>query len=178
MVYTQQFGALAYIVKARVQLMRDMGCCQSAQGAFYLNEGLETLPLRMKKHCENAQKAAEFLAAHDAVEFVRYPTLPGNAYEKLAQKYLPDGCSGVIAFSLRGGREAGVRFIDSLKLVTLAVHVADIRTCVLHPASSTHRQLSDEALTLAGITPGLIRLSVGCENAEDILADLEQALAQ
>ena len=177
-VYTQQFGALAYIVKARVQLMRDMGCCQSAQGAFYLNEGLETLPLRMKKHCENAQKVAEFLAAHDAVEFVRYPTLPGNAYEKLAQKYLPDGCSGVIAFSLRGGREAGVRFIDSLKLVTLAVHVADIRTCVLHPASSTHRQLSDEALTLAGITPGLIWLIVGCENAEDILADLEQALAQ
>lgn len=175
-VYTKQFGAAAYIVKARVQLMRDMGCCQSAQGAFYINEGLETLPLRMRQHCENAQKVAEFLAAREEVEFVHYPTLPGSKYGALAAKYLPRGCSGVISFSLKGGREAGVKFIDSLKLISLVVHVADIRTCVLHPASSTHRQLTDQELIQGGITPGLIRMSVGCEAVEDILQDIEQAL--
>lgn len=177
-VYAKQFGQMAYIVKARVQLMRDMGCCQSAQGAFYINQGLETLPLRMRQHCENAQKVAMYLADCPQVEFVNYPTLRGNKYGMLAAKYLPNGCSGVIAFSLKGGREAGIRFIDKLKLITLAVHVADIRTCVLHPASSTHRQLTDEELRAAGITPGLIRLSVGCENAQDIIADIEQAIKE
>lgn len=176
LVYTKAFGRAAYIVKARVQLMRDMGCCQSPQGAFYVNQGLETLPLRMEKHCRNAEIIAEFLARHPAVESVNYPRLPGHPLAHLAEKYLPAGCSGVIAFSLRGGRDAGMRFLDALKLASLQVHVADIRTCVLHPASSTHRQLSDAQLREAGITPGMIRLSVGLEHADDILADLAQAL--
>ncbi len=178
LVYTTAFGKAAYIVKARVQLMRDMGCCQSPQGAFYINQGLETLPLRMERHCRNAEKAASFLQEHSKVASVNYPRLPGNANKALADKYLPDGCCGVISFSLKGGREAGVRFIDSLKMISLEVHVADIRTCVLHPASSTHRQLSDEQLHDAGITPGTIRLSVGLEHIDDILADLAQALEQ
>lgn len=177
-VYTRDFGDAAYIVKARVQLMRDMGCCQSPQGAFYINQGLETLPLRMERHCRNAEAAAEYLAGHAKVESVKYPRLPGNPDKALADFYLPKGCSGVVSFSLKGGREAGARFIDCLKMISLQVHVADIRTCVLHPASSTHRQLSDEQLREAGITPGMVRLSVGLENPDDILADLAQALEQ
>lgn len=177
-VYTRDFGKSAYIVKARVQMMRDLGCTPSPQTAFYVNLGLETLPMRIKTHCENAKKAAEYLLAHDKVEWVNYPALEGDKYKTLAEKYLPQGCSGVIAFSVKGGREGGIKFIDSLKLISLQVHVADIRSCVLHPASSTHRQLSDEQLKNAGITPGLIRLSVGCENIEDIISDIEQALSK
>ena len=178
LIYSETFGRAAYIVKARAQLMRDMGCCQTPQGAFYINQGLETLPLRMEKHCRNAEAAAHYLAGHDKVESVKYPRLPGNPNKALADKYLSEGCSGVVSFSLKGGREAGARFIDSLKMISLQVHVADIRTCVLHPASSTHRQLSDEQLREAGITPGMVRLSVGLENLDDILADLDQALEQ
>lgn len=177
-VYTKDFGESAYITKARVQLMRDMGTCQSAMGAFLLNLGLETLPVRMERHCQNAAAVASFLAMRPEVESVSYPTLNGDPYHEMAAKYLPNGCSGVIAFTLKGGREAGVRFIDSLKLISLVVHVADIRTCVLHPASSTHRQLTDEQLDAAGVAPGLIRLSVGLENIDDILEDLAQALEQ
>lgn len=177
-VYTKDFGESAYIVKARVQLMRDMGTCQSAIGAFLINQGIETLPLRMERHCKNAEAAAQFLAARDEVEKVSYPTLSGDAYHEISKKYLPNGCSGVISFTLKGGREAGIRFIDSLKMISLVVHVADIRTCVLHPASSTHRQLTDKQLDAAGIAPGLIRLSVGIENIDDILADIKQALEQ
>jgi len=158
--------------------MRDMGCCQSPQGAFYINQGLETLPLRMERHCRNAETVAAYLANHPKVESVSYPRLPGNANKVLADKYLPDGCSGVISFSLGGGRDAGARFIDSLAMVSLEVHVADIRTCVLHPASSTHRQLTDEQLREAGINPGTVRLSVGLEHVDDIIADLDQALKQ
>lgn len=174
-VYTKQFGSAAYITKARVQLMRDLGAYPSANAAFLLNLGLETLAVRMKQYCENAQTVAEYLNAQDKVEFVNYPTLPGNKYNALAKKYLPKGCSGVIAFSIKGGRENAVRFMDALQLASNVVHVADIRTCVLHPASATHRQLTDEQLIAAGITPGLIRLSVGLESVEDILADLAQA---
>lgn len=177
-IYTKDFGESAYITKARVQLMRDMGTCQSAMGAFLLNLGLETLPVRMERHCQNAAAVASFLATRPEVVSVSYPTLNGDPYHEMAQKYLPNGCSGVIAFTLKGGREAGVRFIDSLKLISLVVHVADIRTCVLHPASSTHRQLTDEQLDAAGVAPGLIRLSVGLENIDDILEDLAQALEQ
>lgn len=174
--YTQQFGNAAYITKARVQLMRDFGMYPSAQAAFLLNLGLETLAVRMERHCRNAEQAAAFLHASDKVEFLNYPTLPGDRYHDLAQKYLPQGCSGVISFSVKGGRAAAVRFMDSLELANNVVHVADICTCVLHPASSTHRQLTDEQLTAAGITPGLIRLSVGLEHIDDILADLQKGL--
>lgn len=178
LVYSQAFGKAAYIVKARVQLMRDMGCCQSPQGAFYINQGLETLPLRMERHCRNAEAVAAYLEKHPAVESVSYPRLPGHPQKALADKYMPNGCSGVISLSLKGGREAGARFIDSLKMISLQVHVADIRTCVLHPASSTHRQLTDDQLREAGITPGMVRLSVGVEHVDDIIADLEQALGR
>lgn len=174
--YTAQFGSAAYITKARVQLMRDFGMYPSAQAAFLLNLGLETLAVRMERHCRNAERAAEFLAASDKVEFINYPTLPGDRYHAAAQKYLPQGCSGVISFSVKGGREAAVRFMDSLELANNVVHVADICTCVLHPASSTHRQLTDEQLVAAGITPGLIRLSLGLEHIDDILADLQKGL--
>ncbi len=175
-VYTKDFKESAFIVKARVQLMRDMGVCQSAFGAFIINQGIETLHVRMDRHCENAKKVAEFLESCPQVESVNYPTLDSYKRKDLAEKYLPKGASGVIAFSLKGGREAGVKFIDSLKMASLLVHVADIRTCVLHPASSTHRQLTDEQLLAGGVTPGLIRLSVGIENVEDIIADIKQAL--
>ncbi|WP_291444852.1 O-acetylhomoserine aminocarboxypropyltransferase/cysteine synthase family protein [Desulfovibrio sp.] len=178
LVYSQAFGKAAYIVKARVQLMRDMGCCQSPQGAFYINQGLETLPLRMERHCRNAEAVAAYLEKHPAVESVNYPRLLGHPQKALADKYMPKGCSGVISLSLKGGREAGARFIDSLKMISLQVHVADIRTCVLHPASSTHRQLTDDQLREAGITPGMVRLSVGVEHVDDIIADLEQALGR
>jgi O-acetylhomoserine (thiol)-lyase len=176
-VYTRDFGSAAYIAKARVQLMRDLGAYPSAQAAFLLNLGLETLPVRMERHCANAEKVAAYLYHSDKIEAVNYPALANNPYFALRQKYLPLGCSGVISFEVRGGREAAIRFMDGLKLASNVVHVADIRTCVLHPASSTHRQLADEQLLAAGITPGLVRLSVGLENIDDILADIEQALA-
>ncbi len=176
-VYTETFGKAAYITKARVQVMRDLGMTQTPMGAFLLNLGLETLPLRIAQHCRNAEKVAEYLASRTGkIEFVNYPTLPGDKYHDLAEKYLPDGKSGVIAFSVKGGREVAASFIDHLKLISLVVHVADIRTCVLHPASSTHRQLTDAQLTACGITPGLIRLSCGLEDIEDILEDIQQAL--
>lgn len=175
LVYTKSFGNAAYITKARVQLMRDLGACPTAMGAFLLNLGLETMPVRMERHCRNAERVAEFLEKNPKVEFVKYPRLASSPYNSLAGKYLPDGTSGVIAFSIRGGRENAVRFMDSLKLASNVVHVADIRTCVLHPASATHRQMTDEQLIAAGVTPGLIRLSVGLENIDDILADLSQA---
>ena len=177
LVYTEAFGRAAYIAKARVQLMRDFGCCQSAQGAFYTNLGLETLPFRMRLHSENAAACAHWLSAQDKVEWTRYPGLTWDPYAKLANKYLHGGCSGVISFSFKGGREAGARFIDALKLISLETHVADIRTSVLHPATSTHRQLSDDQLAAAGITPGTVRLSVGLEAWDDIRADLERGLA-
>lgn len=177
-VYTKQFGKSAYIVKARVQLMRDLGAYPSAQDAFLLNLGLETLPVRIEKHCRNAEKVAELLNNSDKIEFVNYPTLQGNKYQDLAKKYLPNGCSGVISFSVKGGREVAAKFMDSLKLASNVVHVADIRTCVLHPASSTHRQLTDEQLVAAGITPGLIRISVGLENIDDIIEDIKLGLSK
>lgn len=176
LVYTKSFGNAAYITKARVQLMRDLGACPTAMGAFLLNLGLETMPVRMERHCRNAERVAEFLEKNPKVEFVKYPRLASSPYNSLAGKYLPDGTSGVIAFSIRGGRENAVRFMDSLKLASNVVHVADIRTCVLHPASATHRQMTDEQLIAAGVTPGLIRLSVGLENIDDILDDISQAL--
>ena len=176
LVYTESFGKAAYIVKARVQLMRDLGCCQSPQGAFYINLGLETLAIRMERYAKNAEIVATFLASHPQVESIKYPTLPGSPDRALATKYLPKGACGVISFVLKGGRSAGARFIDSLQLISLEVHVADIRSCVLHPASSTHRQLTDSQLAECGIEPGSIRLSVGLEHTDDILADLSQAL--
>lgn len=176
-VYTDSFKEAAYITKARVQLMRDLGCYPAAHSAFLLNLGLETLAVRMERHCRNAETIAEFLKEQKDVEFVNYPGLKDDKYHALAQKYLPKGCCGVISFSIKGGRERAAKFIDNLNLVSLEVHVADIRTCILHPASSTHRQLSDEQLVNCGITPGLIRLSCGIENVEDILDDLKQALA-
>lgn len=177
-IYTENFGKAAYIAKARVQLMRDLGAYPTANAAFLLNLGLESLPVRLEKHCRNAEIVAEYLNNCDKVEFVNYPTVNGNKYNQLAKKYLPNGCSGVISFSIKGNRDDAIRFMDSLKLAENVVHVADIRTCVLHPASSTHRQLNNEQLVAAGITPGLIRLSVGIENIEDILEDIKQALEQ
>ena len=175
-VYTEQFGKAAYIAKARVQLMRDMGCYPSAQAAFLLNLGLETLPVRIKQHCENALAVAKFLETSDKVVTVNYPALPSNPYYERAQKYMPLGCSGVISFVVKGGKEQAVRFMDSLKLASNVVHVADIRTCVLHPASATHRQLTEEQLVAAGIDGGMIRISVGLENIEDIIEDIQHAL--
>ncbi|KAI3349966.1 aminotransferase class I/II-fold pyridoxal phosphate-dependent enzyme [Clostridium botulinum] len=177
-IYSKDFGNSAYITKARVQLMRDLGAYIPANAAFLLNLGLETLSVRIEKHCRNAEKVAEFLSSNEKVEFVNYPTVKGNKYEDLARKYLPNGCSGVVSFSIKGSRENAIRFMDNLKLAENVVHVADIRTCVLHPASSTHRQLTDEQLVSAGITPGLVRLSVGLENIDDILEDVKQALDQ
>ena len=177
-VYTRDFGAMAYIIKARMQLMRDFGCYPSAHSAFLLNMGLETLPVRMKQYCENARKVAEFLQSSDKIVSVRYPGLPGNEHYERAQKYLPLGTSGVMSIDIKGGRTPAMQFMDSLRLACNEVHVADSRTCVLHPASETHRQLTDEQLVAAGIEPGMVRVSVGLENVEDIIADLEQALAQ
>ncbi len=176
MVYTRDCGKAAYITKARVQLIRDYGCYMSANNAFLLNLGLETLHLRMERHCQNAEKVAEYLSTSDKVVSVSYPTLASDPYHLLAEKYLPKGCSGVVSFRIKGGREGAVKFMDKLKLAAIVVHVADCRTAVLHPASSTHRQLSDEQLVQAGIDPGLIRFSVGIENVEDIIADIQQAL--
>ncbi len=177
-IYTESFGKAAYITKARVQLMRDIGAYPSANAAFLLNLGLETLAVRMDRHCSNALKVAEYLSKSDKVEFVAYPGLKDDKYYALANKYVPKGSAGVISLSIKGSRENAVKFIDSLKLASNEVHVADIRTCVLHPASSTHRQLSDSQLAAAGITPGLVRLSVGIENIDDIIEDIEQALSQ
>lgn len=179
LVYTKAFGKVAFIVKARVQIMRDLGCCQTAQGAFYLNLGIETLPLRIVKHSQNALAVAKHLESHPKIEKVIYPGLESNPDYKLGQKYLKDGlCSGALSLVIKGGREAGAKFIDSVVMSSPEVHVADIRTCLLHPATSTHRQLSDAQLIECGITPGLVRLSVGIEDLEDIIADLDAALAK
>lgn len=174
-VYTETYGKAAYIIKARMQLMRDLGCYPAAQSAFYLNLGLETLAIRMKQYCENAKIVAEYLEANDMVESVNYPGLKSSPYYDLAQKYLPLGTSGVISFVIKGGRDTAVKFMDSLSLASNEVHVADIRTCVLHPASATHRQLTDEQLVACGINGGMIRFSVGLENVNDILDDLKKA---
>lgn len=176
-IYTKAFGKQAYIIKARMQLMRDFGCYPAAHSAFLLNLGLETLPVRMKQYCENALRVAHFLETSDKIASITYPGLETSQDKELVSKYLPEGCSGVISISIKGGRAAAVRFMDSLQLASNVVHVADIRTCVLHPASATHRQLTDEQLAAAGIDAGMIRLSVGLENSDDIIADLTQALA-
>ncbi len=176
--YAENFGNMAYITKATAQLMRDLGSIQSPENAFLLNLGLETLHLRMKRHCENAQRVAEFLQNDPRVAWVNYAGLESNKYHALAQKYLPNGICGVIAFGLKGSREEAIRFMDSLKMIAIVTHVADARSCVLHPASHTHRQLTDEQLKAAGIAPDLIRLSVGIEDIDDIIGDIEQALNQ
>ena len=177
-VYTEKFGKTAYLVKATVQLMRDFGSTASPMNAFLLNIGLETLHLRIPRHCSNAQAVAEYLAGHPKVAWVNYCGLPENKYHTLARKYLPEGSSGVLTFGLKGGRDHAIRFMDALRLVSIVTHVADVRSCVLHPASHTHRQLSDEQLVAAGVAPDLIRFSVGIEDIDDILADVEQAREQ
>ncbi len=174
--YTKKFGKAAYITKATSQLMRDLGCIQSPQNAFYVHLGLETLPVRVRQHCANAQKVAEFLASNEKVAWVHFAGLPTDPYHELAKKYLPDGICGVLCFAIKGGREASIKFMDNLKLATIATHVADARTCLLHPASHTHRQLSDVQLEEAGISPDLIRYSCGLEDADDLIADIQQAL--
>lgn len=176
--YTKAFGKGAYMTKLVAQLMRDLGSTPSPHNAFMLNIGLETLHLRMQRHCENAQKVAEFLHADPHVAWIRYCGLKDDADYELGQKYLPNGSCGVLAFGLKGDRDTAIKFMDSLRLVNIATHVADARSCVLHPASHTHRQLSDEQLREAGIAPDLIRFSVGIEDADDIIDDLKQALTQ
>lgn len=174
--YSKAFGKMAYITKATAQLMRDLGSIPSPQNSFLLNLGLETLHLRVPRHCENAQKVAEWLEANPKVKWVNYCGLKSSKYHELAQKYMPNGSCGVIAFGLNGTREEAIAFMDRLKFICIVTHVADARTCVLHPASHTHRQLTDEQLREAGVAPDLIRLSVGIENVDDIIADIEQAL--
>lgn len=174
--YTKKFGNVAYLTKATAQLMRDLGSIQSPQNAFLLNVGLETLHLRMKQHCANAQKVAEYLQAHPKVAWVRYCGLEGDKYHELAQKYMPNGSCGVLSFGVKGTREDAAKLMDNFRFICIVTHVADARTCVLHPASHTHRQLTDEQLVEAGVVPDLIRLSVGIEDVDDIIADLEQAL--
>ena len=178
LVYTERFGKGAFITKATSQMMRDLGSIQSPQNAFLLNMGLETLHLRMPRHCENAKKAAEYLMNHEKVAWVNCSMLKGDKYYDLAQKYMPNGTCGVITFGVKGGRDACVKMMDSLKMIAIVTHVADARSCVLHPASHTHRQMNEQELLEAGVQPDLIRFSVGIENIEDIIADLEQALAQ
>jgi len=175
-IYTQMYGKAAYIIKARMQLMRDFGCYPAAHSAFLLNLGLETLAVRMPQYCKNAMTIAELLDSSSKVESVKYPGLKSDPDYERAQKYLPKGCSGVISFVVKGGREKAEKFMDSLKLASNEVHVADIRTCVLHPASETHRQLTEEQLVAAGINPGLVRLSVGLENIDEIAADVQRGL--
>ncbi|MBE6707608.1 MAG: O-acetylhomoserine aminocarboxypropyltransferase/cysteine synthase [Ruminococcaceae bacterium] len=175
-VYTKDFGEAAYITKARVQLLRDMGATPAPMNAFLTNLGMETVHLRMERHSANALAVAKMLKDHPAVSWVSYPGLEGDSEYELAQKYLPDGCSGVISFGVKGGRTAAMKFMDSLKMAAIVVHVADARTCVLHPASTTHRQLTDEQLEGAGVKPEAVRLSVGIEHIDDIIADLKQAL--
>ena len=175
-IYTKKFGKAAYITKATAQVMRDLGSIPSPQNSFLLNIGLETLHLRVPRHCENAQKVAEYLQSREDVAWVNYPGLENDKYHALAQKYMPNGTCGVISFGLKGGRQAAGEFMDKLKLAAIVTHVADARTCVLHPASHTHRQLSDEQLREAGVDPSLIRLSVGIENVDDIIEDIRRAL--
>ena len=175
--YVGTYGKLAYILKARMQLMRDFGCYPAAHSAFLLNLGLETLGLRMKQYCKNALEVAEFLKSREEIESISYPGLEGDKYHELANKYLK-GASGVISIVIKGGRDKAIKFMDSLKLASNEVHVADIRTCVLHPAGETHRQLTDEQLVAAGIAPGMVRVSVGLEDVSDIIDDLKQALDQ
>lgn len=177
-VYTQQFGKAAYVTKARVQLLRDFGCTMAPVAAYLLNLGLESMPLRVRRHSENALEVAKFLEAQPQVLWVNYPKLPSSPYCHLAEKYLPLGTSGVVSFGVRGGREAAMKLMNSLRLAQIVVHVADARTCVLHPASTTHRQLTDQQLADSGIGPEFIRFSVGIEDVRDIIADLKQALAQ
>ncbi len=175
-IYTEQFGAGAYIAKARCHLMRDMGATPSPFNAFLLSQGIDTLHVRMQRHCENARRVAEFLQQEPRVTWVSFPELPDSPYYELTKKYMPHGTSGVISFGVRGGREAAGRFLNALRLAAIATHVADLRTCALHPASTTHRQMTDEQLAEAGVTPDLIRLSVGIENGDDIIEDIRQAL--
>ncbi len=176
-VYAEKFGnAGAFITKATAQLMRDFGAIQSPQNAFLLNLGLESLHVRMPRHCANGMAMAEFLAAHPRIEWVRYPGLPGDASFELAQKYLPDGTCGVVSFGVKGGRAAAERFMAGLEIAAIETHVADARTCCLHPASSTHRQMTDEELEAAGVAPNMVRLSCGLEGTDDLIADVEQAL--
>ncbi len=175
-VYSKDFGKAAFITKATAQVMRDFGSIQAPMNAFLLNIGLETLALRMERHCSNAQKVAEFLSQHPKIAKVTYPGLKGDKYYDAAQKYMPNGTSGVLTFEVKGDVDAAVRFMDSLKIAMIATHVADARTCVLHPASHTHRQLSKDERIAAGVSDGLIRFSVGIENVEDIIEDLTQAL--
>ncbi len=175
LVYTKAFGKAAYITKMVAQVMRDLGAMMAPENAFLLNLGLETLHLRMPRHCENAQKVAEYLEAHPMVEWVNFCGLKSSKYNALANKYLPDGACGVLAFGIKGNKEDAIRFMDTLKLIAIVTHVADARSCILHPASHTHRQLTDEQLIEAGVAPDLMRLSVGIEDVEDIIADLEQA---
>ena len=176
--YATKFGKGAYITKATAQLMRDFGCIQSPQNAYYIQLGLESLAVRMERHCKNALKVAEYLQNNDKIAWVKYPGLKSDSHYNLAQKYLPKGTCGVLCFGVKGGRDASIKFMDSLELATIATHVADCKTLLLHPASHTHRQLSDEQLREAGIAPDLIRFSVGIEDADDIIADIEQALAK
>lgn len=175
-IYTEQFGAAAYIAKARCHLMRDMGATPSPFNAFLLSQGIDTLHVRMQRHCENARRVAEFLRQEPRVTWVSFPELPDSPYYELTKKYMPNGTSGVISFGVRGGRAAAGRFLNALRLAAIATHVADLRTCALHPASTTHRQMTDEQLAEAGVTPDLIRLSVGIENGDDIIEDIRQAL--
>ncbi len=175
--YTEKFGTLAYIVKARVQYMRDIGCCPAPQNSFLINQGLTTLALRMERHSSNGQNLAEYLEQHPAVTKVNYPGLASHASNNLAQKYLPKGCSGVMTFNIKGGQEAGKKFMEACNLIALVIHVADARSGVLHPASTTHRQLSTEQQISAGVDPGMIRISIGIEHIDDLIADVEQALA-
>lgn len=174
--YTEQFGKAAYITKARVHIMRDIGAQAAPMNAFLLNLGLETLAVRMEKHCSNAQKVAEYLEANDKIAWVNFPGLKSSPYYALARKYMPNGSCGVVSFGIKGGREAATKFMDSLEMASVVTHVADLRTCVLHPASTTHRQLNEEQLAEAGVPSDLIRFSVGIENAQDIIDDIEQAL--
>ena len=174
--YPEKFGAAAFIAKARAQLMRDVGMMMSPMNAFLLNVGLETLHLRMPAHCSNAQKVAEFLESNPKIAWVNFPGLRSNKYYGLAEKYMPNGTCGVISFGIKGGRAAAGKFMESVKLAAPVIHVADARTCVLHPASTTHRQLSDQQLIDCGVTPDLIRMSVGIEHVDDIIADISQAL--
>ena len=174
-IYAKRFGKGAYITKATAHLMRDLGATQSPQNAFYVNIGLETLPLRMRQHCENALVVANYLQKNEKVAWVNYPDLESSPYHALAKKYLPNGSCGVLAFGIKGGKEKSVQFMDHLNLASIVTHVADSKTCLLHPASHTHRQMTEEQLKEAGIAPDLIRLSVGIENIKDILKDLEQA---
>lgn len=175
-IYTRDYSFAPYIIKARMQLMRDFGAYPSGNSGFLLNIGLETLAIRMQRYCENALRVAQYLKSTGKFDEVRYPALPDNKYYELAQKYLPNGTSGVISLTIKGGKDAAVKFMDGLKLASNEVHVADIRTCVLHPASATHRQLTDEQLVACGINPGLVRFSVGLENVDDIIQDIENSL--